>query len=307
MTSISSSFNNDSSIETVYVGAIVPPALSDSFDSISRDAVIYVPESSLEDYKSASGWSDFSDMLVPYDSHLNYIDEYGVDHGPGVKIGETVWAPVNCGYHATDFKYGKLYQWGRKYGQGYSGDLYNINGICIGEVSDATVPTIEEGGISVAIGNHNSNSNIFYTGTPAYAYYYDWVDSKNDKLWNSGTEDSPVRTEYDPCPEGWRVPTYAELNELCQNHSSWTTGENRQTGYWFSATEFYSKNVPQVFLPSSGQRYDDGRAYGRGNGGIYWSSKPGNIGSESLVFNSSNVYMYHSERSIANSVRCVQE
>ena len=43
---------------------------------------------------------------------VDYIDEYGINHGPGVKIGETVWAPVNCGYHAEDFKYGKLYQWG---------------------------------------------------------------------------------------------------------------------------------------------------------------------------------------------------
>ena len=50
----------------------------------------------------------------------DYIDEYGINHGQGIEIDGTVWAPVNCGYHATDFKYGKLYQWGRKYGQGYS-------------------------------------------------------------------------------------------------------------------------------------------------------------------------------------------
>ena len=48
----------------------------------------------------------------------DYIDEYGVNHGKGVVLGRHVWAPVNCGYHQTDFPYGKHYQWGRKYGQG---------------------------------------------------------------------------------------------------------------------------------------------------------------------------------------------
>ena len=53
----------------------------------------------------------------------DYIDEYGVNHGKGIAVGNIVWAPVNCGYKAATseskgFPYGKLYQWGRKYGQG---------------------------------------------------------------------------------------------------------------------------------------------------------------------------------------------
>lgn len=59
----------------------------------------------------------------------DYIDEYSVNHGKGTTVGMATWAPVNCGYHKDDYKYGKLYQWGRKYGQGY-------------DSSDATVPTI---------------------------------------------------------------------------------------------------------------------------------------------------------------------
>ena len=145
----------------------------------------------------------------------DYIDEYNENHGKGIVVGMTVWAPVNCGYHATDYQYGKLYQWGRKYGQGYSGDLDDVNGNDIGTYSDATVPTIEEGGVSVVTGNHKSKANIFYTGISSYNY--DWVDPKDDKLWNSGTESKPVKTEYDPCPEGWRVPTDTELTELSDN------------------------------------------------------------------------------------------
>ena len=40
----------------------------------------------------------------------DYIDEYGINQGAGVEIDGVVWAPVNCGYHATDYPYGKLYQ-----------------------------------------------------------------------------------------------------------------------------------------------------------------------------------------------------
>ena len=143
---------------------------------------------------------------------VDYVDEYGVNHGKGTAIGMAIWAPVNCGYQKDDYKYGKLYQWGRKYGQGYSGYDYNTSE----DVSDATVPTFAEGGVSEIGGNHKSNANVFYTGS-------DWVDPRNDELWNSGTESNPVKTEYDPCPDGWRVPTYAELSELRKNHSSWTS------------------------------------------------------------------------------------
>ena len=37
------------------------------------------------------------------DTTLNYIDEYGINHGGGILIGGILWAPVNCGYHATDY------------------------------------------------------------------------------------------------------------------------------------------------------------------------------------------------------------
>ena len=143
----------------------------------------------------------------------DYIDEYGINHGQGVKIGATVWAPVNCGYHATDYKYGKLYQWGRKYGHGYDDD-------------DASVPEIVEGPVSLAVGQSEANAGKFYCNTNIP---YDWLTPQDDNLWNSGTEDNPVNTEYDPCPEGWRVPTNSEFLELISNHSSWTIDENDQT------------------------------------------------------------------------------
>ena len=63
---------------------------TDKENSVLRSSLLVMPEVTLD--------------KVP--QTVEYIDEYGINHGPGVKIGETVWAPVNCGYHKDDFKYG---------------------------------------------------------------------------------------------------------------------------------------------------------------------------------------------------------
>lgn len=223
----------------------------------------------------------------------DYIDEYGVNHGKGTAIGMAIWAPVNCGYHKDDFKYGKLYQWGRKYGQGY-------------DENDASVPTIEEGGISVITGQHKSKANVFFTSTPEYKY--DWLYPQDSELWNSGTDSNPVKTENDPCPEGWRVPTYVELVELNNNYSSWTTDDNGLSGRWFSGLNSYTASVPQVFFPAAGLRFNsDGTAHSRGGSGHYWSSRPNGAGAFFLSFHSGGVSLSYNGRATGFSVRCVQE
>ncbi|MBE6215203.1 MAG: hypothetical protein E7123_03120 [Bacteroidales bacterium] len=251
---------------------------TDKENSVLRSSLLVMPEVTLD--------------KVPQTG--DYVDEYGIIHGPGVKIGETVWAPVNCGYHATDYKYGKLYQWGRKYGQGY-------------DENDATTPTIEGGGISAIIGQHKSKSNVFFTSLSRLNY--DWLSPPDGNLWNSGTEDNPVKTEYDPCPEGWRVPTWLELDELNNNYSSWTTDDNGRSGRWFSGPNSYTASVPQVFFPAAGYRYysSGGLVSNRGDYGYYWSSRPYSSDAFSLYFNGSDVGMTSFCRAQGYSVRCVQE
>ena len=186
----------------------------------------------------------------------DYIDEYGINHGRGIVICGVVWAPVNCGYHSTDYQYGKLYQWGRKYGQGY-------------DSSDASVPSIVSGPVSLSVGQSELNSNEFYTIDKGSM---EWASPHSDALWNSGTEDIPVKTEYDPCPEGWRVPTYAEFNNLVSHYSSWTTYDG-QNGYWFSESSVYSESASRVFFPAAGERdYNEGNANRRDRLGGYWLS-----------------------------------
>ena len=237
----------------------------------------------------------------------DYIDEYGFNLGKGIEIDGVIWAPVNCGY-SDDFPYGKLYQWGRKYGQGYDGLLYDVNGSNTGTYSDGEVPVIKKSSVSLSTGQSKSNEDYYYQNT---SYPYDWLSSPDDYLWNGGSESDPEVTEYDPCPEGWRVPTYAELDALRKNKSSWTTNGLGQPGYSFSGSRTYSDEAPQVFLPAAGQRsYNyNAEADHRGLYGYYWSSRPYQQGRYAyyLYFHKSNAYMNQYGRASGYSVRCVQE
>ena len=194
----------------------------------------------------------------------DYIDEYGINHGPGVEIDGVIWAPVNCGYHAEDFKYGKLYQWGRKYGQGYEGRLYSMSGSHIGEYSDALVPSVSEANVSVSEGNDPYNANIFYNK---------WLSNdEGSLLWNKGSESAPVKTEYDPCPEGWRVPTGSELHALSHNFSS--TIQNGISGILLSGLSECTGEASKIFFPFGGYSYKTsvGLSVSRGETGYYWTS-----------------------------------
>ena len=233
-------------------------------------------------------------VTVSPSEFTDYIDEYGINHGHGVKIGETIWAPVNCGYDETDFRFGKLYQWGRKYGQSYL-----ISG-------DESVIEIVEGPVSASDGQKHEYSNTFFISI-LEEYNYDWCSPQDDKLWNSGTDTDPIKTEYDPCPEGWRVPTYSELWALRKNHSSWTVNPEGQSGYWFSGPVSYSTSAPQVFLPAGGLLgYASGDGCYRNSDGYYWSSMPYGLHAGVLSFSSLGVDIFGHGRAYGQSIRCVQ-
>ncbi|MBO7261740.1 MAG: hypothetical protein J6U95_02275 [Alistipes sp.] len=249
-------------------------------------------------------------------SSNDYIDEYGVNHGPGVEIDGVVWAPVNCGYHATDYPYGKLYQWGRRYGQGYNGDIYD------GEdydqtYSDATKAEVIEGPIS-SLMESTIQQNTFIIGPKEN--YYDWLDVRDDYRWNAGTEDQPKRTEYDPCPTGWRVPTCKEFSTLIINHSEWVKDENGIRGIWYSGSSTYSSIVPKIFLSAGGINRSTGESTGREGSGNYWTSQAVDLyndpiygdmlTAQTLHFNSSNDGSFSSRfirRSRGLSIRCVKD
>lgn len=286
--------------------AIQPNKLQDITIHATCASKEYIAAMSDKEILSGKLYNEQVEMAIFDD----YVDEYGINHGKGVEIDGVIWAPVNCGYHATDFKFGKLYQWGRKYGQGYDGNLYDDDYDVIGVHKDGSSPLVQTGGVSPDEGNNPNNANIFYTSSQDLNY--NWSTGTNSNLWNSGTEDNPVKTEYDPCPKGWRVPTLSELTNLKKNSSGWRT--NRSTpeycGYYLSGSKSYNSEAPQIFLPAAGSLTNNkGIATGRGECGYYWSSKTDGSFSCFLEFDSTNSGKTNASvgRACGYAVRCVRE
>ena len=235
------------------------------------------------------------------DCNFVYIDEYGINHGQGFRIGETIWSPVNCGYHKDEYPYGKLYQWGRKYGQGYSGPLCDYRGNSVGMISDATNPVVLDGPVSFSDGQKDVYANTFFTVSE---YPYDWCLDSNDKLWNAGTEELPEKTLNDPCPDGWRVPTYAEL--LALNESNMVENDIGQQGRWMAEGVSFAPGIPAIFLPAAGCRnniYSDARK--RNYYGYYWTSRPQEEFAFYFHFYYDSYGRLDGAKGLGASVRCV--
>jgi len=230
-------------------------------------------------------------------------------------INGTVWAPVNCGYDATNYKYGKLYQFGRAVGGGYS----DINYTDAGGVYQITETTAS---VSTITPNTNPLDTVFYLGKQQD---YDWYintsdDSKRLQSWpmKSGDAGYVEGKIANPCPAGWRVPTYDELNALLGGAKKSDLGglqTDTRTGsstYNMSGLFFDGTTTPKptngVFLPAAGNRgSSSGNTYDRGSGGYYWSSAVDGNKARYLKFGSSSAYMGSNYRANGYSVRCVQE
>lgn len=213
---------------------------------------------------------------IARETDCDYIDEYGINHGGGIKIGDVVWAPVNCGYHKTDYPYGKLYQWGRKHGQGY-GEPYKSQKHNVRP--DKTTAELVSAPATPAEARKYPNRHYYHQK----GGWFNWT--RNDvKLWNdSETMEICKNKVNDPCPEGWRVADLHDFQELVQNYSDETDYyDGEQRGRWFSGPESYCTSVPRIFLSMGGYRDLDGYCYLRESLGIYWTARHG--GGEGLVW-----------------------
>jgi len=114
----------------------------------------------------------------------------------GIAIGSTIWAPVNCGYD-SDHKYGLMYQWGRKYGICYPPD----------ETPTSVVQYLGNSPLT-SHPDTGSSSNIYYNTWSGFWYN----GSDINEIWKDGSKGT-----FDPCPAGWRISSYDELNALVQN------------------------------------------------------------------------------------------
>lgn len=221
--------------------------------------------------------------------YCGYGDGVAFDLGA---LGVKVFAPVNCGYEpSTDeskgYKYGKLYQWGRKDGQGYNSN-------------DASTPLIEETiyDPSTSIFSNNGGSpkpNTFYK-TDNNTITYDWYAIKASaqlSLWGN-----------DPCPEGWRVPNYEELSRLLENRPYWGSGTHG------SNTNMVGRSIRgnhgTLFFPAAGFRNAGGSIRERDSYGRYWTTGLSDILAEYWHFAYGDTNIYTLRRAYGFSVRCIK-
>ncbi len=226
---------------------------------------------------------------------INYVVG-GVNYGCGIVIGNVVWAPVNCGYEPANgeykgYPYGKLYQWGRKYGQGY-------------DSNDASYPSganLVKGPVDPSLDSSDEHAGKFFYNS---SHPYNWSANRIDDLW----ADSNGKTMNDPCPEGWRVPTWGELQSLIANYSAWSTDASEHNGRYFTGEYTYMEGIQKIFLPAAGYRScDNGDVFGRGGLGYYWSSTSCSICAGYFYFDRGSVFIKDSYRAAGYTVRCVQK
>ena len=146
-------------------------------------------------------------------------------------------------------------------------------------------------GDNMSITNGIQNPQNFYTwggswynNPPAgYSYYNLWSADNTTTGWN---DNAVVKTVYDPCPVGFKMPASNAFTGFTSNGQSQSGAANINANgtadSWgkFSAAyghNFYtngSKNAT-IFFPASGFRnYSDGSLFDVGYYGYYWSAVP---------------------------------
>jgi uncharacterized protein (TIGR02145 family) len=117
--------------------------------------------------------------------------------------------------------------------------------------------------------------------------------------WDSSVPPNQWDADNDPCPQGWRMPTQAELSAL-ENSGTAAITRNGAVG------RLYGTAPNQIFLPAAGWRNNAGALNSTGVDGYYWSSTP--IGGENvgtLWLSSEYSDVGHNFAAYGFSIRCV--
>ncbi len=160
--------------------------------------------------------------------------------------------------------YGDIYQWGR-----------NTDGHqCRNSLTTTTLSTTDQPA--------TSNFIVVSTTNPG-----DWRNPQNANLWQG------VNGINNPCPSGFRVPTYTELNAELAN--------------WTVANAFSSV----LKLPAAGGRLsvtpNNGTLSSVGVGGVYWTSTISGTNSRNVSFGTLDAGLSAVSRSDGMSIRCIKE
>ena len=180
----------------------------------------------------------------------------------------------------------------------------------------------QNAGDNMTIMNNIQNPDKFYIYGSSmytnYGYYNLWsADNTVTGGNNTGNDNPVVKTVYDPCPVGFKMPannaftgfTANGLNNGTINVDGTTDGQTFQNNFGHNFWTSSSKTAT-INFPASGLRNDsDGSLINVGDGGYYWSAVPYSERSGSyLEFNSGDVYSrYYGSRTYGFAARPVSE
>ena len=207
-----------------------------------------------------------------------------------------------------------LYQFGRK-------DAFP--GVATSDLKAGGIT--ENAGDNMTISNNIQNPDKFYIYGSSlwtnYGYYNLWsADNTVTGGYNQGNDNPVVKTVYDPCPVGFKMPannaftgfTTTGLNSTSQSEMNvdgtddwqqWTN--NFGHNFWTN-----SSKTATINFPASGFRFDnDGSLNFVGGFGSYWSAVPNSANSGCyLYFTSGGVNPLHDgTRTYGFAVRAVSE
>jgi hypothetical protein len=238
---------------------------------------------------------DTEDIVWSY--HI-WVTDYNPDGGAETQYLNTengfIFMDRNLGASAAgtgvDVNKGLFYQWGRKdpfpatLAAGATQPGSGMFTTAVMSSSNGTIP------------NTIKNPNVFITSNNDWYY----GNERNNELWGH----IGLKTIYDPCPSGWRVPKNSGSSA---DTSPWK-GFNNSNGGTFSAGYTWSE---KAVYPAAGYRSELGVLTGQNLSGRNWCASPSTSTTDNalrLSFSNGNVNIAEGfPRAYGFSVRCVKE
>ena len=174
-----------------------------------------------------------------------------------------------------------LYQFGRKDALPGTDTFYPTNSYSFDNTT---------GGRSLGYAIQHPENMFIYAQTGTY--YYDWCNATYYNLWSADNtttgfnDNAVVKTVYDPCPVGFKMPASNAFTGFTSNgqyqSGAANINANGTADSWdkFSAAyghNFYTNGskTATIFFPASGFRINsDGSLHSVGDNGYYWSAVP---------------------------------
>ncbi len=273
-------------------------------------------------------------------SKVGYANGFIMDRNLGA-LGSN-----ETGYRA----YGLFYQWGRKdpfavIDANGNGNRFYLNG------TPPSVYVLSSSGTTPehrSLRNDNetylssdSYKNIRFSVTNPMVYIYsvgsnDWTSADDDlgagtntsynwndrKFWEH-TGDQAIlelkKSIYDPCPQGWKVPSggifngFNRMTESTAESGTYTTVWNGSGQYYYPEGYVNAETTGSIYFWAFGQRASESGAHRlSGSMGFFWSQNP--IVSKGIGLGNMSDYLsdhtsvgYSSSRSTATPIRCIRE